>query len=798
MSRFRAFKDQWPLIAIASISTLSIGLVVALLKTTDVFNSGSSAIINPNIVAEQSPEAVDDSVVLGLAEQAPEARIETLTQIAQKGKSVESDRARYLLASDLIDKGQGGSALATLENLDSTYSALAPYVLLKRAQAQTAAGQLEAAESTWQQLVSAHPESAAAAEALYQLAQKSSAADNAEGSAADSAADSASAIAYQNQLLTTLPSHPRSVELALSLLNGKSSESSSSKTKTPQQNDEPKVIAVKATAKEMAQAPVAPPAQTPNAETTADELALLKLVAYHGFNHPDYTQALNRLTSQYSSSLTPEDWETVGFGYWETQNYPQAGEAYAKAPSTPRNLYRAARGKERGGKGSEAITLYQRLNSTFPDAPETGTGLLNLAMIAPRPIAIATLDQVIERFPERGAEALTEKAELFEEMKSPESAKQARASILSQYSDSEAAAEIRLKQAKENAKKGDFSAAISWAQQLVDSGPETELAPEAGFWLGKWLWRANQPDEARTAFESVIRDHPESYYAWRSAVYLDWNVGDFDTVRTFNPEIVLPPKRSPLPAGSATLQELYLLGQDEAAWTQWQAEFTNPKLTDAKNPTIAEQFTDGILRLGVGDNLNGIFMVSSLSWREDPAEQAEYEQLKANDDRYWQAIYPFPYSSLIQRWSKERQLNPLLVTGLVRQESRFQPKIESVVGAMGLMQVMPETAAWIGKQTDVESYELTVPEDNVKFGTWFLDFTHGQYNNNSLFAVASYNAGPSAVDEWIEKRDFSSADEFVEKIPYPETKGYISSVFGGYWNYLRLYNPAIRAQVESL
>lgn len=780
MSRFRALKDKWPLMAIALVSTLSVGLVAALLKTTDALNPSKSALVNPNIAAEQRPDAVDNSVVLGLAEQAPEARLDTLAEIAEGGRDVESQRARYLLASDLIEKGQGGSAIAPLENLDNTYTALAPYVLIKRAQAQVAAGQPAAAEETWKQLIKEHPDSAAAAEALYQLAQK-------EGAQAD---------AFRTQLLTTLPSHPRSVQLALELLN---------QGEDAARQNNSLAIPVSTTA----QAPVAPPAQTleqapeqtpaQNPETAGpSEFTLLKLVAYHGFNNPNYTQALNQLTSKYSSELTPEDWETIGFGYWENQNYPRSGDAYAKAPATPRNLYRAARGKERGGKGGEARTLYQRLNSTFPEAPETATGLLNLAQIVANPIAIASLDQVIQRFPDRAAEALAEKADVLEDMNSAESAKQARASILTQYSDSEAAAELRMKQARANAKKGDFSAAVSWSQQLVDNGPNTELAPEAGFWLGKWLVRSNQPDEARRAFENVIRNHPQSYFAWRSAVYLDWSVGDFDTVRTFNPEIVLPPKRSPLPAGSATLQELYLLGQDEAAWAQWQAEFTNPQLADAKNPTVAEQFTDGILRLGVGDNLNGIFMVSSLSWREDPQEKAEYEEIKASDERYWQAIYPFPYSEIIQRWARERAINPLLVTGLVRQESRFQPKIESVVGARGLMQVMPETAAWIAKRTDVDSYELTVPEDNVEFGTWFLDFTHDQYSNNSLFAVASYNAGPTAVDEWVAKGDFSNADEFVEKIPYPETKGYISSVFGGYWNYLRLYNPTIKQKVESL
>lgn len=762
MKRFQSIKDKWPLIALAGISTLSVGLIVALLKTTDAFNPSSVALVNPNIAAEQSPDAVDDSVVLGLAKQAPEERIETLSKIADRGRNVESARARYLLASDLIKNGQGGSALEPLEDLDTTYSALAPYILLKRGEAQAAAGQTEDAIATWKQLAAEHPTSAATAEALNQLIQK----------------DSARAATYQNQLLSQLPSHPRSVSLALSLLKeGRQEDTTSSSA--------PLVT------------PVSTLAQASEASSIPDELTLLKLVAYHGYNNPNYTQALNQLSTEYKDALTPEDWEMIGFGYWETQNYPKAGDAYAKAPESPRNLYRAARGKERGGKGAEAITLYQRLNTTFPEAPETATGLLNMAAMVPTPIALPTLDQVIQRFPTHAAEALYEKADILEDAGSEESAKQARASILTQYSGSEVASTIRLKQAKANAAKNDFPAAISWATQLIEAAPNDEKAPEAGFWLGKWLMRNNQPDEARVAFENVIRNHPQAYHAWRSAVYLDWNVGDFDTVRTFNPEIEIPPKRTPLPAGSATLQELYLLGQDEAAWQQWQTEFTDPQLTDSKNPTVAEQFTDGILRLGVNDNLNGIFMVSSLAWREDPSEIAEYEKLRETDE-YWQAIYPFPYSDLIQSWAQERQLNPLLVTGLVRQESRFQPKIESVVGAKGLMQVMPETAAWISDRTGIANYDLAKPEDNVAFGTWFLDFTHSQYSNNSLFAVASYNAGPGAVDEWIKRGGFSNADEFVEKIPYPETKGYIDTVFGGYWNYLRLYNPQVRQKIESL
>ena len=738
----KTIKDKLPLLALVGASMFSVGAVVAVLKATDAFSP------DRRVITSQSEREAETSPVLGLVKQPTEARQVALNAIAQQDRKTESDRARYLLGLDLIAQGENEQAVSTLAAVDESYP-LAAYAKIKQAQAQMAAGQTEAAIASWNEILQAHPESTAAAEALYQLGEQS-------GGLGSNG---------WNQLLQRFPSHPRSVQVAH------------------------KQLALTATS-DISTIPIAPAATS--ATSALDELTLMKIVARHGINQPKYLSTLDRLTDKYGSSLTPEDWETVGFGYWEKQSYSKAGEAYAKATPTAVGMYRAARGKERAGKGKEAIATYGLLNQTFPDAPETATGLLNLSQLQDDQSAMKTLDLVIARFPDRAAEALMKRAEALDELKSPESAKQARLSILSQYPASDAAAEIRLKNARANAKAGNLSNAAQWAAQIMTDSPEAELAPEAGFWLGKWSLRLNQPDAARSAFEQVIRQHPESYFAWRSAVYLDWNVGDFDSVRSFRPQVSLPERRSPLPAGSPTLQELYLLGQDATAWAQWQYEFDQPQ-----KPGVSEQFTDGILRLGVGDNLDGIFMVSSLSWRDLPEEKQEYALLKETPE-YGQAIYPFPFASLILSWAEARSLNPLLVTALVRQESRFQADIESWVGAVGLMQVMPETAEWISEQIGEGSYSLTTPEDNVKFGTWYLDFTHQEFANNSLFAVASYNAGPAAVDGWIQKGDFRDADEFVEKIPYPETKGYISSVFGGYWNYLRLYNPEIAAKVANL
>jgi soluble lytic murein transglycosylase len=152
-----------------------------------------------------------------------------------------------------------------------------------------------------------------------------------------------------------------------------------------------------------------------------------------------------------------------------------------------------------------------------------------------------------------------------------------------------------------------------------------------------------------------------------------------------------------------------------------------------------------------------------------------------------------PYKDLIVKWSEERNLNPFLVTALMRQESRFMPLIQSSAGATGLMQVMPATAEWIAPQIGLENYSLTDPEDSINLGTWYLDYTHRTYNNNSLLAIASYNAGPGNINNWLERFDLNDFDEFVENIPFAETKGYVETVFGNYWNYVNLYQPEAKA-----
>ncbi|MEY2833238.1 MAG: hypothetical protein RLZZ574_2497, partial [Cyanobacteriota bacterium] len=401
--------------------------------------------------------------------------------------------------------------------------------------------------------------------------------------------------------------------------------------------------------------------------------------------------------------------------------------------------------------------------------------------------------------PQQAPEALVEKAQYLKALNSPKSVTQALQTLLTDYKTSEAAAEYRWDVASNKAQAGDLVSAWQWAQPIVINNPESKLAPKAGFWIAKWATKLNRPQEATVAYKSVLARFPRSYYAWRSAVALGWDVGDFTTVRQQDPQVLKAEKINP-PGGSKTFQELYKLGLEQEAWTQFQSEISDREAEAEPHRSklsIADDFTKGLLQLYQGQNLRGINQIGDLQDRDSPEDKQQWQQLRQTPE-YWQALYPFPFESTILKWSKQRQLNPLLVTSLIRQESRFEPEIESSAGAMGLMQVIPPTAKAAAENIGLANYSMTNPEDNINIGTYYLDFTHQKYNNNSMLAVASYNAGPNAVAKWVKRYGLKDADEFVEQIPYQETQGYVESVFENYWNYMLVYNPEVGKSFKNL
>jgi soluble lytic murein transglycosylase len=519
---------------------------------------------------------------------------------------------------------------------------------------------------------------------------------------------------------------------------------------------------------------------------------LMRILVKYAPDEAESVAISDRLVTEYSNQLTSEDWQNIADMYWLKWDYAKAAKAYAKASPNSRHLYRTARAYHLAKNTQAAKKYYQELVNSYPNAEETGLGLRHLASLSEESAAIKYLDRAVALFPEIAPQALLEKAKILDALNDSLAAQQARELVLNQYKTSDAAAEYRWSIASQKAQQGDLIAAWGWAQPIAINNPDHHLAPKASFWIGKWAQQLGREKDAQTAFETTLAAFPRSYYAWRSAVALGWDVGDFNTVRYLQPKAIAKNSSFVPPGGSLLFQELYRAGLTEEAWGQFQME-----ISDKQELTVAEEFTQGVMRLSRGQNLRGINQIWLLENRDHPEDQKQWQLLRQTP-QYWQSLYPFPYFDTITKWSQQRNLNPFLVTSLIRQESRFEPEIKSSAGALGLMQVMPATGESVAQQIDLTKYSLADPEDNINIGTFYLDYTHQKYQNNSMLAIASYNAGPYKVAEWVERYGLEDADEFVEKIPYKETKGYVESVFENYWNYQLVYNPEIAKMFKNL
>ena len=499
----------------------------------------------------------------------------------------------------------------------------------------------------------------------------------------------------------------------------------------------------------------------------------------------DIDHVRDRLVLEFPAQLQPTDWEAIADGYWRGGEHRKAADAYQLAADTPQNLYRTARGFHRNGNIYQAKKAYQKLIHEYHDATETGSALIYLAGLSGGYQGIYYLEQVVDKFPQLTANALISQAIIYNALGHSLAAQKARERAFAQYGDSTIVLDYRWRKAQYFASQGNYQAAWQWGEAIAKTNnPQSD--PKAIFWLGKWAQRLGKKTEAEQAFRKVLALHSQSYYAWRSAVLLGWKVGDFTTLRQQQLNLQLTKDFAPLPLGSNILQELYLLGQYEAAWVKLQSEIVDPQKLTTK-----EQFSEAMLLQKLGNTRLGIQEIWNLAQRESALDRIQWRSLRKTDT-YWYGLFPFPYQEVIMAQGKQQELNPLLTISVMRKESTFDPTIDSRVGALGLMQILPSTAQWVTQQMDLTEYDLLNPEDNIKIGTWYLAHNHQRYENNSLLAIASYNAGAGNVSQWERRYSLNDPDAFVENIPFPETKDYVEGVFGNYWNYLRLYNPEIK------
>jgi len=150
--------------------------------------------------------------------------------------------------------------------------------------------------------------------------------------------------------------------------------------------------------------------------------------------------------------------------------------------------------------------------------------------------------------------------------------------------------------------------------------------------------------------------------------------------------------------------------------------------------------------------------------------------------RYWNDIelrFPLEYRQEIDGITAPLGIDNSLVMSLTRQESAFNEKASSPVGALGLMQLMPKTARQIGKTLGlkVSRSKLLEGDTNITLGSHYLDSLLDRYSGNTVLATAAYNAGPYRVDSWLQEvQNCQRIDTWIENIPYNETRHYVQNI----------------------
>ncbi len=140
--------------------------------------------------------------------------------------------------------------------------------------------------------------------------------------------------------------------------------------------------------------------------------------------------------------------------------------------------------------------------------------------------------------------------------------------------------------------------------------------------------------------------------------------------------------------------------------------------------------------------------------------------------------FPIKHYDIIEKYSNEYNLDPAFVCAIIKTESNFQENAESIKGARGLMQLMPDTIDWAVTKIPIKNFSyanVEKPEYNIRIGCWILNFLNEQLDNEKL-TVAAYNAGIGNVSKWLDDSKYSKDGINLHNIPYKETEKYVEKV----------------------
>jgi soluble lytic murein transglycosylase len=332
-------------------------------------------------------------------------------------------------------------------------------------------------------------------------------------------------------------------------------------------------------------------------------------------------------------------------------------------------------------------------------------------------------------------------------------------------------------------------------RKQIEQYPDSPDADNALYFLGRLSERKGDSAFARACYEQLVAHFPNTYYAILARERLK------------EPAIQAS---DPSPAALEFLRAVHWPDPPQFPSFTPGAEAAE-RINRAHLLEIAGliDFAEGELKFGaredsVQQNVYAFELAKMAESRGDPAVAMHfikayapgylYMPLDQAPIAFWRLAFPLPYRASIEARSRQQHLDPYLVAALIRQESEFNARVISHANAYGLMQVLPATGRQLARHFGVRRYrpvQLLIPDRNVQFGTYFFRNLLNDYNGQVELALASYNAGPGRANLWRTWGPFREPAEFIESVPFHETRGYIQLVLRNADVYRRLYASAV-------
>ena len=329
--------------------------------------------------------------------------------------------------------------------------------------------------------------------------------------------------------------------------------------------------------------------------------------------------------------------------------------------------------------------------------------------------------------------------------------------LYDKYPDSDFSAEALYNTFYLQITKKNYDKAIVLGRKHLAHFRKSDTAPAVMYWIGKIYERKNNKIFANNYYKSVIAQYPDSYYSYRAFAKLNKDKDLFIDTNIKNKPVVFP------------------------------CENKNERNMASKLITIGDY--DFVSELYKGNK----FVESWIYYKQGKYVQSAiiaektmkkiYPKPKFDDVR-WRLVYPLHYFEYVEKYKGNQ--DPFILLSIMREESHFNPDIVSPVGAVGLMQLMPATANEIAKSYGI-SNDLLNPESNIRLGSLFYSQMKNKLWNKDTYAVLAYNGGGGSVVNWVNTLKYEDIDDFVEKIPYPETQSYVKKVLKSYWCYSNIY-----------